>query len=263
MGRHNYNEEENRVEAAAVKVVAYVVAGLAVAVIFDSFLPAVIIIIIGIYLAIKGVLKPEPTESSDGSTWDKISSNFDPYEITTKPHEESSTNAVSLIINNDDDEDEDGDEDEEEDICYVTRIAGVTFHNDESNIGGFLGYVRSDASNEHDPNAIGIYGSDNRLIGYIPKDEQEDYRMWSHKENLLCVGFINEGDEVDLYGKVKIVDADKNTTALELVKYAAWMISTFGVKFVPAGLKIKGASNLRTKEQWLTALYKYIDKCER
>lgn len=145
---------------------------------------------------------------------------------------------------------------------YFCKIAGVQYRNDAQDIGGFLGYVRSDPNNPYDKNAVAIYRSDGKLIGYIPKDETDDFRAWSVKENLPCIGFIKDGDEVALYGKVKIIDADAGETELEVVKFVKWLVSNFGVKFIPDGFKVDTNTALRTKKDWLAFLTEYIDEKE-
>jgi hypothetical protein len=145
---------------------------------------------------------------------------------------------------------------------YFCKIAGVQYRNDAQDIGGFLGYVRSEPDNPHDKNAIAIYRNDNKLVGYIPKDEIKNFREWSAKENLPCIGFIKDGDEVPLYGKVKIIDSDKDETELEIVKFVKWLVSNFGVKFIPAGFNVDTDKTLRTKKDWLAFLTEYIDEKE-
>ena len=145
---------------------------------------------------------------------------------------------------------------------YYTKIAGVQYRNDVQDIGGFLGYVCSEPTNPHDKNAIAIYRNDGKLIGYIPKDETKDFREWSAKENLPCVGFIKDGDDVALYGKVKVLDADADETELEIVKFVKWLVSNFGVKFIPVGFNVDTDKTLRTKKDWLAFLTEYIDEKE-
>lgn len=145
---------------------------------------------------------------------------------------------------------------------YLCKIAGVQYRNDAQDIGGFLGYVCSEPTNPHDKNAIAIYRNDDKLIGYIPKDEIKDFREWSAKENLPCVGFIKDGDEVALYGKVKIIDTDADETELEVVKFVKWLVSNFGVKFIPVSFKIDTDTVPRTKKDWLAFLTEYIDEKE-
>lgn len=145
---------------------------------------------------------------------------------------------------------------------YLCKIAGVQYRNDAQDIGGFLGYVCSEPNNPHDKNAIAIYRNDGKLIGYIPKDEIKDFREWSAKDNLPCVGFIKDGDEVALYGKVKVLDTDADETELEIVKFVKWLVSNFGVKFIPVGFNVDTDKTLRTKKDWLAFLTEYIDEKE-
>lgn len=145
---------------------------------------------------------------------------------------------------------------------YFCKIAGVQYRNDVQDIGGFLGYVCSEPTNPHDKNAIAIYRNDGKLIGYIPKDEIKDFREWSAKDNLPCVGFIKDGDDVELYGKVKVLDTDADETELEVVKFVKWLVSNFGVKFIPVGFNADTDETLRTKKDWLAFLNKYIDEKE-
>ena len=145
---------------------------------------------------------------------------------------------------------------------YFCKISGVQYRNDVRDIGGFLGYVCPEPTNPHDKNAIAIYRNDGKLIGYIPKDEIKDFREWSAKDNLPCVGFIKDGDDVELYGKVKVLDTDADETELETVKFVKWLVSNFGVKFIPVGFNADTGETLRTKKDWLAFLNKYIDEKE-
>lgn len=173
---------------------------------------------------------------------------------------------VQLVIDadaldNDDDEEEDDDEDDE--AVYDTRIAGVMYNTSSFDIGGFIGYVRSEPDNPVDKNAIAIYRSDGKLMGRIAKDEIEQFREWSCKDNIPCIGYITEGDEVERYGKVKVIDTTKTQTTLEMIKYIAWLVKRFGKRYVPDCFELKSKTPIRTDEQWLKTLYKVIDKIER
>lgn len=150
----------------------------------------------------------------------------------------------------------------EEDDTYYTGIAGVQYHNSTQDIGGFLGYIRSEPDNPRDKNALAIYRNDNKLIGYLPKSETNTFRNWSQKENLPCIGFIKDGDEVPLFGKVKIIDTDTEETELIVVKYVRWLVSNFGIKFIPVGFDIDTDNDLRTKQDWLLFLDEYIGSKE-
>lgn len=145
---------------------------------------------------------------------------------------------------------------------YLCKIAGVLHRNNVQDIGGFLGYVCSEPTNPYDKNAIAIYRNDGKHVGYIPKDETKDFREWSAKENLPCVGFIKDGDNAALYGKVKIIDTDTDETELEVIKFVKWLVSNFGVKFIPVGFKIDTDTMPRTKKDWLAFLTEYIDEKE-
>ena len=148
------------------------------------------------------------------------------------------------------------------DGTYYTKIAGVQHHSGKQDIGGFLGYVCSEPNNPYDKNAIAIYRNDNKLLGYIPKDETADFRKWSDKENLPCIGFIKAGDEVPRFGKVKIIDTDKDEVDLIVAKYVRWLISNFGTKFIPNGFSVGTDKELQTKTDWIDFLDGYIEEKE-
>ena len=143
---------------------------------------------------------------------------------------------------------------------YYTKIAGVQYRCDHRDVGGFLGYIKPDPDNPHDPNAIAIYRNGGKHLGYIPKDETNALRRWSAKAQLPCVGFIKEGDEVALFGKVKVLDTFPEEVELEVAKYVRWMVSQFGVKFIPPGFAMDPAPT--SKKQALEILDEYIEKKE-
>ena len=157
------------------------------------------------------------------------------------------------------DDDDDFEDDEEDELSYYTRIAGAQYNTSYADVGGFLGYVRSEPDNKHDPNAIGIYRNDHKLMGHIAKVELEDFRAWSGKENLPCVGYITRGTQVERYGKVKIIDTHKSLSIVEMVRFVAWMVNKFGVDYIPKGLVVNTSKELRTEAQWLEVLYKFVD----
>jgi hypothetical protein len=161
--------------------------------------------------------------------------------------------------NGDEDDDDDFEDDEEDELSYYTRIAGAKYNTSYADVGGFLGYVRSEPDNKHDPNAIGIYRNDHKLMGHIAKAELEDFRAWSGKENLPCVGYITRGTQVERYGKVKIIDTHKSLSIVEMVRFVAWMVNKFGVDYIPKGLVVNTSKELRTEAQWLEVLYKFVD----
>lgn len=139
---------------------------------------------------------------------------------------------------------------------YFCSIAGVTHHNDEDNIGGFIGYCMADPNNRYDKNAIGIYESGGRLVGYIPKDEQKNFRTWSKRDPLPCIGFIEEFDG-RMRGKVKVIDACPELTELHMFKFIKWLILNHGKGFIPSSMEIHKNVVLRTEDQWLD----FIEEC--
>jgi hypothetical protein len=143
---------------------------------------------------------------------------------------------------------------------YHTKIAGVQYRCDHQDVGGFLGYIQHDPTNSHDPNAIAIYRNDGKHLGYIPKDETNVLRSWSAKAQLPCVGFIKEGDEVPLFGKVKVLDTFPEEAELEVAKYVRWMVSQFGLGFVPEGFAMDPAPT--SKKQALEIIDEYIENKE-
>lgn len=139
---------------------------------------------------------------------------------------------------------------------YFCKIAGASHHDNEE--GAFIGVVMSDPDNEYDKNAIAIYHNDGRLVGYIPRNEQKDFREWSTREPLPCVGFFCEGDYTDLYGKVKVIDADQRLTEIHIAKFVRWMVEKYGVKYIPNDFVVNSPDAPRTKAQWLYYLDEYI-----
>lgn len=150
----------------------------------------------------------------------------------------------------------------DKDGAYYTKIAGAKFNCTDDEVGGFLGYVRSEPDNPYDKNAIAVYRSDGKIMGHLSKDEIREFRRWSQKEDLPCVGFIKSDSETGLFGKVKIMDTDPEEAQLITVKYVKWLISTFGKKYIPVGFNVSTDKPLQTKAQWLDFLNDYIEEKE-
>ena len=121
-------------------------------------------------------------------------------------------------------------------IDYYSKIAGVYYHDTTLDIGGFIGYIAPEPTNEHDPDAIAIYRHDDKLMGYIPKNRTNEIRKWSEKEILPCVGYIESfvvDREMILHGFVKVLDAGIHETIDEITDYINYMDITRGLKFIP------------------------------
>lgn len=234
----------NNTDQITAALIGAIICAAIVMIVFDSFIASLIVAVIalfGIYATTN-----EKTTKNAGASHQAVSSQ------------------VQLVIDADAlDNDDDDDDDEDDEAVYDTRIAGVRYNTSSYDIGGFIGYVRSEPDNPVDKNAIAIYRSDGKLIGHIAKDEIEQFREWSCKDNIPCIGYITEGDEVERYGKVKVIDTTKTQTTLEMIKYVAWLVKRFGKRYVPDCFELKSKTPIRTDEQWLTTLYKVIDKIER
>lgn len=147
-------------------------------------------------------------------------------------------------------------------IDYETRIAGAHHHCDDSDIGGFVGYIRPDVNNRHDRNAIGIYNNDGKLLGYIPKEEIADVLRWATQLQLPCIGYILSGDKVDYWGRVTIIDTDPVRTEIEIVRTAMVMLERDGVKIIPPDFRVEGAEQPTTKKEWMKILEQRIEELE-
>ncbi len=146
---------------------------------------------------------------------------------------------------------------------FYCKVSGVQHYCTKDDIGGFLGYVAPDINNAYDKNACAIYRNDNKLLGYIPKEELQDYRIWSGCKQLNCVGYIKTGTGVPLFGKVKVINnADEFETELIIVKYVRWLVVTFGKKYIPKGFTFDTDMPLKTKDDWIIALDDYIEFAE-
>lgn len=97
--------------------------------------------------------------------------------------------------------------DDNEDGTFETRIAGISFHCDETDQGIFKGIVFNESNNPSNPNAMAIASAQsNKIVGYIPNDELKEYSRWCNYKNCPCVGFIkqftNEENKEILFGRV-------------------------------------------------------------
>lgn len=97
--------------------------------------------------------------------------------------------------------------DDDKDGTFETRIAGITFHCDETDQGIFKGIIFNESNNPSNPNAMAIASAQsNKIVGYIPNDELKEYSRWCNYKNFPCVGFIKQftnyqGKDI-LFGRV-------------------------------------------------------------
>lgn len=131
--------------------------------------------------------------------------------------------------------------DEPEDFIdgsFDTYIAGIHYHCDQSDIGGFVGIVAPEPNNSYDKNAVAIYRNDAnpKLLGYIGKNDLSEYRKWSKCKPFTCVGYIMTEDNAPIYGRIKIIKPyNENFVKNETDDYVRWMIKKYGKEFLPKG----------------------------
>lgn len=79
---------------------------------------------------------------------------------------------------------------------YSSEIAGISHYCTINDEGDYTGYTKAEETNPYDKNAIAIYLDSGKLVGYIPKYDNINFRIWSKgKTNLKCFIRIraNEG----------------------------------------------------------------------
>lgn len=96
--------------------------------------------------------------------------------------------------------------DDEEDGIYESKIAGITMRCTEADKGIFKGVIYNESNNPYNKKAMAIVSMNQKMLGYIPNDDLDEYYEWSNGKPVTCVGFINtfvtsEGNQ-RLYGKV-------------------------------------------------------------
>lgn len=137
---------------------------------------------------------------------------------------------------------------------FETRVAGAQHHCDDGDIGGFMGYIAPDPNNEYDKKAIAIYRNDGKHLGFIPKDDIARLKRWASQPSLPCIGYIFDGDTVEYWGKITIVDAEPQQTELEMVKAAYDMVLRDGTKVLPPDFNTEGNDQPTSRKEWLQVL---------
>lgn len=119
---------------------------------------------------------------------------------------------------------------------WHTYIAGVAHYISQHDIGGFSGFVVTDHNNKYDSNAMGIYNSFGKLLGYIPAKELSDYREWCEGKAQPCVGFIFIEDN-QIRGRVKILHpCNKEFMQTEFSRYLQWVNDNYGSEYLPKSM---------------------------
>lgn len=226
--------EENKKDPAVTSAMTCFVVSFFVAAIlglfFESILVGVITIVIGLYASFKILV---------GSVHNPTSSDM-PYEPTTRKATPTKSRPKRAT--------------------FDSRVAGAQHHCDDSDIGGFIGYIEPDPYNEVDKKAIAIYRNDGKHLGYIPKEDTARVRRWACQDSLPCVGFIMAGDVVDYWGRLTIIDADAQHTELEMVKVVRDMVLRDGMKVVPPDFRVEGDDQPTSRKEWLEVLEARINE---
>lgn len=116
---------------------------------------------------------------------------------------------------------------------WHTYLAGLPHHASKYDIGGFSGWVEADYNNKYDRNAMGVYNSFGKLLGYIPAKEVLDYRAWCGAKPQPCVGFIYNEDG-QLRGRVKILrPCNEDFLQTEFSRYLQWVNDNYGKEYLP------------------------------
>lgn len=122
---------------------------------------------------------------------------------------------------------------------YGTIIAGVRYRCDETDEGGFTGFIVPDPDNEADSRAMAVCSFD-RLLGYIPEKDLDEFITWCDGKPVPCVGYIFVDDGTgDVRGRVKaFLPCNAKFLRDEFSRYIQWLNDERGEEFVPDDLTI-------------------------
>lgn len=137
---------------------------------------------------------------------------------------------------------------------FETKLAGAQYRCTDDDIGGFLGYIAPEPDNEYDKNAIAVYRNNGKHVGYIPREDIASLKRWASQPSLPCIGYIFDGDIVEYWGRITIVDADPQQTELELVKIAYDMVVRDGADILPEEFRVEGDEQPTSRKEWLEIL---------
>ena len=216
-------QQDNESKAVAWSVVLTMIVACVVGSMMDSFFIGLITFIIGFLLSIKILFTPPKQE--DTSAPINSAPVINPMPRTKKKR-----------------------------ITFETKLAGAQYRCDDDDIGGFLGYIAPEPDNEYDKNAIAVYRNNGKHVGYIPKDDVTRVKRWASQPSLPCIGYIFDGDIVEYWGRITIVDADPQQTELELVKIAYDMVVRDGADILPEEFRVEGDEQPTSRKEWLEVL---------
>lgn len=125
-------------------------------------------------------------------------------------------------------------------LCCIRhfKIAGLSYRCRKSDIGVIFGKVTYEPTNPHDRNAIAIianpYQKDEKLIGYIRKEDQATFKNFAYKEDVLpFTGFIEEFEldgKMTLFGKIKVYSGKEEDIETDMKKDIEYLAQAFAVR---------------------------------
>ena len=99
-------------------------------------------------------------------------------------------------------------------------VTGLRYHCTVLDRGPIVGYVKPEPTNPHDSRAQAVFLNDGKLLGYIPRTQQDWYEEFN-KQNVVCpyVGEITMNNRGLMLGEVKaILPVNKEFVQEEIVK---------------------------------------------
>ena len=112
----------------------------------------------------------------------------------------------------------------------VTKIAGITHYvNPKTFPFGYVeGYCMAEPNNKFDKDAMALY-INNKLVGYIPKEDLKDYIEFSERKQMKFIGtvtpFLDDEDKTKVAGSILFIKEDddiKEDVTLITVQYKLW-----------------------------------------
>lgn len=85
-------------------------------------------------------------------------------------------------------------------------VTGLRYHCTVLDRGPIVGYVKPEPTNPHDSRAQAVYRNDGKLLGYIPRTQQDWYEDFN-EENVVCpfVGEITVDRRGWMTGEIKVI----------------------------------------------------------
>lgn len=123
-----------------------------------------------------------------------------------------------------------------ESVSTTFSIAGINHHSSKSDIGPVSGQTIYDQDNEYDRNAIMIVDANkSKMLGYIPKHEQQRYRkIAGSADRLVFVGyieqFLNDRGVNMLMGVIRVYSGEEDIVMKDAQKDWDFLHSVFRIR---------------------------------